>query len=123
MRNRQKSWRTPSSSESGWSEYSEILVKIKSTANLWAGRWVEVFTIDEHEVKVRAPNDRGEPAWFKRSDIEMIAFDLNDFPSLRASSSNIVREGEMEHWISGDRQKVEIDVSKRGMQWLKQKQS
>lgn len=113
MKNRQKLWRTPSSSETGWSEYSEILVKIKSSANLFAGRWVKVYRIDEHEVLVEPPNDRVEPAYFKRSEIEMIAFDLNDFPSLRASSSGIVGEdGKIEHWISGERQKVKVGDSK-----------
>tara|TARA_R100000654_G_scaffold15734_1_gene33434 strand:+ start:499 stop:837 length:339 start_codon:yes stop_codon:yes gene_type:complete len=109
MKNRQKGWRTASGSEVGWSEYSEILVKIKSTAKLYAGKWVKVYSITEHEVRVAPPNERTEAASFDRSDIEMIAFDLNDFPSLRAGSGNVLQEDNtIQHWITGETQKIKL---------------
>ena len=106
MNNRQLAWRSASGNESAFNENSQILVKIKKGTNLYAGRWVRVYTMDEHEVVVEPPHERTHAAYFGRDKIEMIAFDPNDFPSLKAQSSPIAYEGLIEHWISGERQKV-----------------
>jgi len=106
MKNRQLVWRSAGGNETGRNENSQILVKIKKDAGLYAGRWLRVYTMDELEVAVEPPNERTHEAYFSRDKIEMIAFDPNDFPSLRILSSPIAYDGEVEHWITGERQKV-----------------
>jgi len=108
MKNRELAWRTASSSDSGFTGYSEILVKIKKDADLYAGKWVRVYSITEDRVLVEPPTDRNDTVEFARSDIEMIAFDLNDFPSLRAKSVTVTNDGMFEHWIASDRQILEV---------------
>jgi len=109
MKNRQLVWRSAGGNETGRNENSEILVKIKKNAGLYAGRWLRVYKMDEYEVAVEPPNERIQPAYFNRNKIEMIAFDPNDFPSLRILSSAIAYNGELEHWITGEPQKVKAE--------------
>ena len=109
MKNRPLAWRSAGGNETGFNKNSQILVKIKKDAGLYAGKWVQALVIDEHNVVVEPPTERIQVAHFRRSEIEMIAFDLNDFPSLRAKTNPIAYDGEIEHWISGEPQKIKAE--------------
>ena len=108
MKNRQLMWADSSGSTTGRTEYSEILVKIKPDVNLYAGRWVRAYRITEDRVLVEPPTERNDAVEFKRSEIEMVAFDLNDFPTFQAQSQSLTIDGTIEHWITGETQKIKV---------------
>ena len=108
MKKRQLVWADSSGSTTGRTEYSEILVKIKPDVNLYAGRWVRAYLITEDRVLVAPPTERGDAVEFKRSEIEMVAFDLNDFPTFQAQSQSRAIDGTIEHWVTGERQSVQV---------------
>lgn len=109
MKKRQLMWADSSGSTTGRTEYSEILVKIKPDVNLYAGRWVRVYRITEDRVLVEPPTERTDAVEFKRSEIEMIAFDLNDFPTFKAQSQSQTNNGTIEHWVTGEQQTITVE--------------
>ena len=109
MKNRQLTWVDSSGSTFGRTEYSEILVKIKPDVDLYAGRWVRAYRITEDRVLVEPPTERTDSVEFKRSEIEMVAFDLNDFPTFQAQSQSHTNDGTIEHWVTGERQTIQVE--------------
>jgi hypothetical protein len=108
MKKRQLTWIDRSDSTTGYTEFSEILVKIKPNADLYAGRWVRAYSITEDRVLVEPPTDRNDSVEFDRNEIEMIAFDLNDFPTFQSKSHSQAVNGSIEHWVSGEPQKIKV---------------